>query len=60
MNEITEIKDVTFCFSKDNFEGEEDMHVLFEAITKQKQGFFLYLTHIYPKTSVNYNFYAVK
>lgn len=45
---------------KENFEGERNMLVIFDAIRRQPQGFFLYLAHVYPKNSVLYNFYSVR
>lgn len=45
---------------KDNFENEEDMLIIFDAVPKQNSGFFLYFTHKYSKNSVNYSFYDVK
>ena len=33
---------------------------ILEAVRKEPPDIFLYLTHIYPKNSVNYNFYNVK
>ena len=45
---------------KVNFEGEKNMLVIFDAIRKQPEGFFLYLTHTYPKSSNDYNFYNVR
>ncbi|RMZ97437.1 dynein heavy chain axonemal, partial [Brachionus plicatilis] len=45
---------------KVNFDGETNMLVIFDAIRQQPAGFFLYLSHIYPKNSNNYNFYNVK
>jgi hypothetical protein len=45
---------------EDNFEGETNMLRVFDFIRNQEAGFFLYLTHTYPKNSVNYNFYEVK
>ncbi|CAF0752073.1 unnamed protein product [Brachionus calyciflorus] len=45
---------------KVNFEGVKNMLVIFDEIRKQPDGFFLYLTHIYPKNSNDYNFYNVK
>ena len=45
---------------KENFEGEENMLNVFDAVRRQPSGFFLYLTHTYAKNSVNYNFYNVR
>ena len=45
---------------KENFEGEENMLIVFDAVRRQPPGFFLYLTHTYAKSSVNYNFYNVR
>ena len=45
---------------KENYEGEENMLNVFDAVRRQPAGFFLYLTHTYAKTSVNYNFYNVR
>ena len=36
------------------------MLIVFDVIKKQPSGFFLYLTHKYPKNIVNYSFYNVK
>ena len=49
-----------FSILLENFENEQDMTVIFDEIKRQKPGFFLYFTHTYPKSSVNYNFYNVK
>lgn len=46
--------------TKVNFDGETNMLVIFDAIKQQPAGFFLYLSHIYPKNSNKYNFYNVK
>lgn len=46
--------------TKTNYEGEQNMLVVFEAIRKEPPGFFLYLTHTYSKSSNEYNFYNVK
>ena len=47
-------------FLAENYEGEQNMLVIFDVIRRQHEGFFLYLTHAYPKNSVNYNFYNVR
>ena len=44
----------------ENYDGVQDMLIIFDAIRKQPHGTFQYFTHSYPKNSVNYNFYNVK
>jgi hypothetical protein len=45
---------------KTNFEGETDLLKIFKAINHEPVGSFLYLSHTYPKNSVDYNFYNIK
>lgn len=44
----------------ENYDGVQDMLIIFDAVRKQPSGYFQYFTHTYSKNSVNYNFYNVK
>ncbi len=44
----------------ENYDGVQDMLIIFDAIRRQPHGTFQYFTHSYSKNSVNYNFYNVK
>lgn len=44
----------------ENYDGVQDMLIIFDAIKRQPSGYFQYFTHTFSKNSVNYNFYNVK
>ncbi len=44
----------------ENYDGIQDMLIIFDAIRRQPPGYFQYFTHTYAKNSVNFNFYNVK